>query len=216
MGVIPLPLLLSMPQLPLPLPLPLPLLKRILIIGSGGAGKSTLARDLGAILDLPVIHLDQLYWKAGWEKPSKDEWAVTVDRVIAGKEWIMDGNFGGTLPQRIKRADAIILLDVSRWICLWRVARRAVKYRGMHRPDMAPGCQERFDLEFIRWIWNYPKKSKPAKLALLEATSPDQRVVVLQSAREIAEFLDETRREVELRKLSEQLKAAGKAQRAGA
>ena len=114
----------------------------------------------------------------------------------------MDGNFGGTLPQRIKRADAIVLLDVSRWICLWRVSRRILKYRGRHRPDMPPGCQERFDWEFIKWIWNYPSRSKPAKLALLSASGPDQRVVILRSGGEIRSFLEETRREVELRKLS--------------
>jgi adenylate kinase family enzyme len=177
-------------------------MKRILVIGSGGAGKSTFSTKLGAVLGLPVIHLDQAYWKAGWEKPSKEEWAAKVDALVAQHEWIMDGNFGGTLPQRIKRADAIILLDVSRWICLWRVARRAVKYRGRHRPDMAPGCQERFDLEFIKWIWNYPTRSKPAKLALLSATGPDQRVVILRSRREIERFLEETRREQELWRLS--------------
>ena len=183
-------------------------MKRILVIGSGGAGKSTFARDLGAILDLPVIHLDQVYWKEGWEKPTKEEWARTVNGLIAQHEWIMDGNFGGTLPQRIKRADAIILLDVSRWICLWRVAKRFVKYRGRHRPDMPPGCHERFDLEFIRWIWNYPSRSKPAKLALLSASGPDQRVVVLRSNEEIRGFLEETRREIELLQLSKSLVAS--------
>ena len=182
-------------------------MKRILVIGSGGAGKSTFARDLGAILDLPVIHLDLVYWKAGWEKPSKPEWARTVGKLIAQHEWIMDGNFGGTLPQRLKRADAIILLDISRWVCLWRVAKRFAKYRGRHRPDMTPGCHERFDWEFVKWIWNYPSKSKPAKLALLESSAPDQRVVILQSNRDIARFLEDTRREVELRKLSAALAA---------
>jgi adenylate kinase family enzyme len=182
--------------------------KRILVIGSGGAGKSTFSTTLGALLGLPVIHHDQAYWKPGWEKPSKDEWSATIDALVAEDEWIMDGNFGGTLPQRIKRADAIILLDVSRWICLWRVARRAVKYRGRHRPDMAPGCQERFDLEFIKWIWRYPTQSKPAKLALLSATGPDQRVVILRSNAEIKRFLDETSREQELRKLSVSLVGA--------
>lgn len=177
-------------------------MKRILIIGSGGAGKSTFARQLGEILELPVIHLDQAYWKAGWEKPTKEEWSATVQRLIAKDEWIMDGNFGGTLPQRIKRADAIILLDISRWVCLWRVAKRVVKYRGRHRPDMAPGCQERFDLEFIRWIWKYPAKSRPAKLALLSATGPDQRVVILGSGRDVRHFLKETERERRLRELS--------------
>jgi adenylate kinase family enzyme len=154
------------------------------------------------VLELPVIHLDQVYWKPDWEKPSKEEWSETIEHLIAKDEWIMDGNFGGTLPQRIKRADAIILLDISRWICLWRVAKRVVKYRGRHRPDMAPGCQERFDLEFIRWIWRYPMQSRPAKLALLSATGPDQRVVILRSRSEIRHFLTETQREQNLRKLS--------------
>jgi adenylate kinase family enzyme len=176
--------------------------KRILVIGSGGAGKSTFAAELGAIVGLPVIHLDQVYWKPGWEKPTKEEWAATVKKLVAQHEWIMDGNFGGTLPQRIKRADAIILLDISRWVCLWRVLKRVVKYRGRHRPDMPPGCQERFDTEFIRWIWYYPSRSRPAKLALLSATGPDQRVVILRSGREVRDFLDETRRERELRELS--------------
>jgi adenylate kinase family enzyme len=182
-------------------------LKRILVIGSGGAGKSTFARNLGAILDLPVIHLDPVYWKAGWEKPSKSDWARTVGKLVAQHEWIMDGNFGGTLPQRLRRADAVILLDTSRWVCLWRVAKRFMKYRGRHRPDMTPGCQERFDWEFVKWIWNYPSRSKPAKLALLEASTPDQRVVILQSNRDVARFLEETRREVDLRKLSAALAA---------
>jgi adenylate kinase family enzyme len=182
-------------------------MNRILVIGSGGAGKSTFARALGELLDLPVIHLDRLYWKAGWEKPSKAEWARIVDRETGKARWIMDGNYGGTLPQRLKRCDAVILLDIPRWTCLWRVAKRLVKYRGRHRPEMAPGCHERFDWEFIRWIWNYPEKSRPAKLALLSATSADQRVVILGSTGEVRRFLDETRREVGLRKLSAALAA---------
>jgi adenylate kinase family enzyme len=181
--------------------------KRILVIGSGGAGKSTFARQLGEILHLPVIHLDQAYWKAGWEKPSKAEWESTVASLIAQHEWIMDGNFGGTLPQRLQRADAIILLDISRWICLWRVAKRVIRYRGRHRPDMPPGCQERFDLQFIKWIWNYPSRSRPAKMALIAATGPDQRVVILRSSREARRFLDDTRREEALRALSVTLAA---------
>lgn len=182
-------------------PIHLHLMNRILIIGSGGAGKSTFARELGALLDIPVVHLDQLYWKPGWEKPSRSEWVTTIDRETARPRWVMDGNFGGTLPQRLARCDTVVLLDVSRWICLWRVAKRFVRYRGRHRPDMTPGCHERFDWEFIRWIWNYPSKSKPAKIALLSATGPDQRVVILGSAAEARAFLRETTRELELRTL---------------
>lgn len=180
-------------------------MNRILIIGSGGAGKSTFARELGALLDIPVVHLDQLYWKPAWEKPSESDWLATIDAEIARPRWVMDGNFGGTLPRRLARCDTVVLLDISRWICLWRVAKRFVRYHGRHRPEMTPGCHERFDLGFIRWIWNYPSKSKPAKIALLSATGPDQRVVILASTAEVRAFLRETKRELELRTLGKAL-----------
>lgn len=184
-------------------------MQRILVIGSGGAGKSTFARELGGILDLPVVHLDALYWSAGWQKPSPEGWRATVSREIARPRWVMDGNFGGTFPQRLERCDTVVLLDLPRLVCLWRVIKRHARYRGATRPDMAADCPERLEWEFIRWIWNYPSKSRPEKLEQMAATGPDQRVVILSSTREVRRFLDETRREVELRRLSAGLASRG-------
>ena len=87
-------------------------MKRVLIIGSGGAGKSTLARQMGEISGLPVIHLDAEHWRPGWIEPSKDEWAARVDELTRGESWIMDGNYGGTMSQRIAAADTILFLDL--------------------------------------------------------------------------------------------------------
>lgn len=131
---------------------------RILIIGSGGAGKSTLARRLSETTGLPAVHLDRLYWRPDWQKIGKDEWAAIVERETEKDRWIMDGNFGGTLDLRIKRADTIVFLDLPRLVCLYRVIRRRLTYRGTNRPDMAEGCHEKIDLEFLFWIWNYPAK----------------------------------------------------------
>jgi adenylate kinase family enzyme len=127
-------------------------MKRILILGSGGAGKSTLASRLGELLKLEVIHLDSYYWKSGWIETPKEEWEEVIERLIIGDSWIIDGNYSRTLGQRIKECDTVIFLDRSRWICLWRVLKRRIMYRNGKRPDMAAGCEEKLDIEFMRWI----------------------------------------------------------------
>jgi adenylate kinase family enzyme len=142
---------------------------RILVIGCSGAGKSTLAKAIAERHGLPLIHLDRCYWRPGWVAPSEAEWAAEVDRLIAQPEWVMDGNFSSTMPRRAERADVIVFLDLPRWLCLLRVLRRVVLGYGRARADVAPGCPERFDWAFMKWIWNYPKRARPKTLALLNA-----------------------------------------------
>jgi adenylate kinase family enzyme len=164
-------------------------MRRVLVIGSGGAGKSTFAKRLAGATGLPLIHLDALYWRAGWVEPPKEEWAATVERLVAGEEWVMDGNYGGTLERRLEAADAVVFLDLPRTICLARVVRRRIRYIGRSRPDMTPGCPERLSWEFLRWIWEYPAKRGPKILLLLGSLRPDQRAVVLTSPAAAGAFL---------------------------
>lgn len=164
-------------------------MKRILIIGSGGAGKSTLALRLGEILQIPVVHLDRLYWKPGWVKTGKEEWREIVAREIEKEAWIMDGNFGGTLEMRAEAADTIIFLDIPRLRCIYRIFKRWAMYRNKHRPDMTPGCHEKVDLEFFMWVWGYPTRSKPEKELILNQYADAKNIVRLRSNREIEEFL---------------------------
>ena len=98
--------------------------KRILILGCGGAGKSTLARRLGAATGLPVVHLDGLYWQPGWVAMERAAWRRTVENEIAKDAWIIDGNFGSSLELRLSRAQAAVYLDYSRAVCLAGVLRR--------------------------------------------------------------------------------------------
>src|SRR5688500_18084376 len=162
---------------------------RILVVGSGGSGKSTLARRIAARTGLPLIHLDTLYWKPGWVEPSKEEWKATVARLIAGERWVMDGNYGGTMPERIAAADTVVVLDLPRVVCLWRAVRRRFEVAGRERLDMAPGCPEHLTWEFARWIWTYPATRLPAILRRLAELRPDQRGIVLRSAAEIEAFV---------------------------
>jgi adenylate kinase family enzyme len=165
-------------------------MKRVLVIGSGGAGKSTFARRLGARLGLEVIHLDREHWRPGWVETPKDEWRRRVEELAARESWVMDGNYSGTLDVRLAACDAVIFLDLPRALCVWRVLKRIVTYRRGVRPDMAEGCHEQFDFKFIRWVWDYPTRTRPKVLALLEQHSHDKRIVRLRTRAEVEKFLE--------------------------
>ena len=165
-------------------------MRRILVIGSSGAGKSTLARRLAGILDLELIHLDSLYWKPGWIESESEAWKAAVRQAVSKESWIMDGNFSGTLPERLDACDAVIFLDLPRMVCLWRVLKRVITNFGRTRADMPAGCPERFDLEFLVWVWNFPVRSRPKVLALLESRCATKEVVHLRSRRKVSEFVE--------------------------
>jgi adenylate kinase family enzyme len=164
-------------------------MRKVLVIGSGGAGKSTFSRRLGQLLDIEVIHLDSLYWKPGWIKTPKAEWAETVEELVRRDAWIMDGNYSGTFDIRLKACDTLIFLDMPRLICLWRVLKRAVVYRRRRRPDMAAGCDEKLDTEFILWIWNYPKTRRPRILEWMRENAGSKKMIRLRSPAEAETFL---------------------------
>ncbi len=165
-------------------------MKKILVIGSGGAGKSTVSRRLSEILGIEVFHLDKLYWHSGWVETPKPEWRKMVDELLSREAWIMDGNYSGTLDARLAACDTVIFLDLARTLCLWRVLKRVVSYRRGGRPDMAEGCDERFSLEFMRWIWNYPKRTRPRILKLLEESRGEKNVFWLRTRAEVERFLN--------------------------
>ena len=162
-------------------------MKRVIIIGSGGAGKSTLARRLGEVTGIEVIHLDSIYWRPNWTPTPKEEWIETIGSLVQRDSWIMDGNFGGTRELRMEACDTIIWLDTPRRICFYRALKRFVTYRDRVRPDMAEGCREKFDRGFLHWIWNYPKRIP----ALMEqfAKYPDKRLIVIRSKRDAEQLL---------------------------
>ena len=165
-------------------------MKRIIIIGSGGAGKSTLARKLGELTNLPVIHLDSVFWKPYWTPTPKDEWTKSVAEIISAEKWIVDGNFGSTMDIRIQRADTIILLDLPPMVCVYSVVKRVLKHRNKTRPDMGADCPEKADLEFLKWVWNFRRKSLPTVLRKLEETE-GKTIIRLKSRREMDLFLKE-------------------------
>jgi adenylate kinase family enzyme len=161
---------------------------RVLVIGSGGAGKSTFAARLAQHTGLPLIHLDALYWQPGWRETPKQEWMATVERLISGERWVMDGNYGGTLEQRLAACDTVVFLDVPRIVCLWRAIKRRLRFHRRSRPDMRQGCPERLTWDFVRWIWKYPVERRPKILQRLSVLEASRRIIVLRSTTEVDAF----------------------------
>jgi len=166
-------------------------MQRVLVIGSGGSGKSTVAAQLGELLNLEVSHLDKFYWSAGWVKPEPDEWIKTVTELINRDSWIIDGNYSGTLELRLQRCDAIVFLDLPRLLCMWRIVKRFFRYRHATRPDIAEGCRENLDLEFISWVWNYHRRSRPKVIRRLREHAADKQIVWLRSRSDVNKFLSQ-------------------------
>ncbi len=164
-------------------------MNRILVIGSGGAGKSTVARELGVRLSLPVIHLDREFWSAGWVPTPPDVWRAHIAELTTRESWVMDGNYGGTMPARLEACDTVVFLDMPRLTCLRRVLRRALTYRGRSRPDMAAGCPERLTWAFIWWLLIYPARRRPGIMRQLAALPSSTRVVILSDSAEVESFL---------------------------
>ena len=163
-------------------------MERILIIGCGGSGKSTLARRLGEKLNLPVVHLDKLYWKPGCVESSKEEIDEKIHIELQKPQWIIDGNYNRTISERMKYCDTVIYLDFSRFACLRGVCKRVLTTYGKVRPDMGEGCPERFDLDFLKWIWNFNKQNRDRYYGMLN-NAEGIRTIVLKNRRMVRRFL---------------------------
>ena len=164
-------------------------MKRVLVIGSGVAGKTTLALEVGMITALPVVHLDRLHWGRNWAIPDRDTWHRRLKDAIAEDAWILDGNYSGSLPLRLPQADTVLFLDLPPHICVWRAIRRSQHYRSMTRPDMAPGCEEKLTLSFLYWTWTFRRRKVPVMTKMIRDHAPHADVVVMKSQSDVERYL---------------------------
>ena len=141
------------------------------------------------MLDLPVVHLDALYWQSGWVAPPREEWQARMLQVVDRERWVLDGNYSETLDLRLAAADLAIFLDVPRRTCLRRVILRTLHSYGRERADTAPGCRHRFRWSFLKWAWTYPRQKRPALARRLEHVEETTRVIRLRTGKEIRAFL---------------------------
>lgn len=147
-------------------------MQRVLVFGCSGAGKSTFARRLAQATGLPRTELDAVFWQPGRVQTPRPEFFEKIAALCAEPAWILDGNYPSSLHLRLPRADTAIWLDYPRHRCLRQAISRMIRDYGRVRPGFAVGCPERFDLPFMRYIWNFNRATRPRILAALEEHGP--------------------------------------------
>ena len=149
-------------------------MKRVVILGRGAAGKSTLARQLGGVTGLPVTELDKLFWQSGLAPTGRVQWIELQNQLIRSDAWILDGDLGphDAVEVRLSAADTIVLLDFGFTRCAWRAWRRA---------------PERID--FWRWVWAYRRESLPVLMATIARHAPRATVHILRNPVAVTQFV---------------------------
>jgi adenylate kinase family enzyme len=170
--------------------------QRILILGPSGSGKTTLTRQLSRILNIEALHLDALFWQAGWKSTPQDAWRATVAQLLEHPSWIMDGTYESTLHVRIPAADALIILERNRWLCLWQVVKRKLTIDDQRRPDAPPG--QPIDWPYLRYIWRYPYVTQPQMNDLIQQHGREKLQIVLRSTTETAALVERLEHAVRL------------------
>jgi adenylate kinase family enzyme len=160
---------------------------RIAIVGCGGSGKTVLARRLGELLDVPVTHLDVLYYDDEWNSLPPEKFAAVQEDLVATPRWIIDGNYASTLPIRLAAADTVIFLDLPAVTCLWGIARRRLRHRGGQ--DDQTGVYDRITWQFLRYVTGYRRTMAPRVRALITEHASHAQVHVLRSRRSAARLL---------------------------
>lgn len=160
-------------------------MKKIIVIGCPGSGKSRFSRLLYERTGIPLYHLDMMYWNADRTKVEKSVFLARLTEALGGNEWIIDGNYGSTMETRMSACDTVFFLDLPTDVCLDGIRER----RGKPRSDM-PWVENEDDEEFIEFIKSYNSESRPTVMSLLEKYG-DKNIVIFGSREEIDDFLND-------------------------
>ena len=159
-------------------------MKKVIVIGCPGSGKSTVSRALHNKTGIPLYHLDMMYWNADKTTAEKSVFLERLSTVLEKDEWIIDGNYGSTMELRMAACDTVIFLDYPLDVCLDGIKER----RGKPRSDM-PWIETEEDSEFIEFIKNYNEHQKPKVLELLKKYN-DKNIIILESREQADAFLN--------------------------
>ena len=165
--------------------------RRICVIGRAGSGKTTTAIRLGAALDIPVVHLDLLYWTSDWEPVQDEDFEAAQAAELAGEAWILDGGYmsGPSYVERVRRADLVVITEAPLVVCVFRVLGRALAYRNRPRADRPYGANEAFSLSFLLWILRW-RRRHPDLSAEIAAIDSDKPIAIIRRSADIEHLLE--------------------------
>lgn len=164
---------------------------RVSVIGCSGGGKSTLSQVLARRLNATYLCMDrEFFWLPGWVLRPRDEQRALITEAVRQERWIMDGTNPSGFDIRLQRSEMVIWVRVPRLVCLLGVLRRWWAYRGRTRPEMTPGCPEKIDADFVRYIWTFEKRHAPIIIDKIHAFGPDIPVLELKSRCDTRRLLD--------------------------
>ena len=167
----------------------------IMIVGCSGSGKSTLATEIGEFTGLRVLRMDDFTWKPNWVERKQEEMNPLIEKAVKQDGWVFEGNNPPTYHLRLPKADMLIWLDFPRSVCIKRILLRTLKNYNKPHDFLPEGCYDRFDWEFIKYVWNYNKKSRPTVEAMFNQSHPHIEKICIKSAKEVSSFLTKFRNE---------------------
>ncbi|MBQ8249953.1 MAG: adenylate kinase [Clostridia bacterium] len=158
-------------------------MKKVIVIGCPGSGKSRLSREMHKITGLPLYHLDMMFWRADRTTVPREEFRAELRRVIDTDEWIIDGNYGSTMQMRMEACDTVIFLDFPTDVCLAGIEER----RGKPRDDM-PWIESDEDAEFAEFVRSYNSQSRPRVMELLYKYSSKE-IIIFETRGAVDEYI---------------------------
>ena len=164
------------------------MINRISIVGGPGAGKTTLSNILSDFLEIPVLHIDGIFYKPNWVEIDKGERDKKILEFSNKEKWIIDGTYSSTLKQRFDKSDLIIFLDYTNMARIKGILQRFLKYRGREKEEI-PGCNERLNYRLIKYTWNYNKNKRPFIMNNLNSID-SKKILIFKNRKELNIWLE--------------------------
>ena len=170
-------------------------MKKIMIFGTPGSGKTHFAEKLGTITKIPVFHLDKYFYSANWQEKPEQDFLDDLYGILEQDTWILDGNCMHSLPLRWKEADTIIYFKMNRFLCLYRILKRFVQRSLSFKifPDRANNCPERLSPKLLIYTWNYQKRWN-SLIEKCQREMPHKIWISLKTSHEVKTFLNRTQK----------------------
>lgn len=161
---------------------------KIVIIGNTGSGKTTFAKEVSRLLNIPIFHLDKYFWKEHWVARTYEERRQYIIKIIDQENWVIEGNYVHHFDEMCAAADLVIFLDIPKYILLWKTLRRQV-FGSRIRPDLGSHNRVQIDFPFIRLLWWTVTYNRVYVKKKLKTVSKSKRVVILRTFSEQGDFL---------------------------